>query len=174
MRCITRLNAPRSGRLLAYQPLMRTCSQMSALESEAATTCAAPRRALRLGATLTPSTEALLARVLTPTAKSWVAHVLPAPFAADAMEGWAAPVRRGKRVLRVLRARRRLTSIGGSCNVMCLDVLRGVFAKHRVGGARWWRRSAPRGCGNRILDGFSTVLIEALGRVDIGKVRHAR
>jgi putative acyl-CoA dehydrogenase len=156
------------GRLLAEQPLMRNVLADVALEVEAATTLVLRLARAFDGRHAHAEHEALLARVLTPTAKYWVCKRLPA-VAAEAMEVMGGNGYVEENAFARFYREAPLNSIWeGSGNVMCLDVLRAFGKTPSVRAALVEEIGAARG-GNRILDGFSTALIDDLGRVDIGE-----
>jgi putative acyl-CoA dehydrogenase len=152
------------GRRLAEQPLMQNVLADLALETEAATLLAM-RLARALDRSVHDPQERLLARILTPVAKYWLAKRNPA-FMFEAMEclggnGYVeeAPLARFYREAPV-------NSIWeGSGNVACLDVLRSMQKQpDSVAVLLGELRAGAR--GDRRLVCFVDVLEEQLAHVD--------
>src|SRR5882672_5970389 len=154
------------GRLLAEQPLMRNVLADLALEVEAATTLVLRLARAFDGRHAHDEHEALLARVLTPTAEYWVCKRLPA-VAAEAMEVMGGNGYVEENAFARFYREAPLNSIWeGSGNVMCLDVLRAFGKTPSVRAALIVEIQAARGA-NRLLDAFSATLVDDLARTDI-------
>jgi putative acyl-CoA dehydrogenase len=154
------------GRLLAQQPLMRNVLADLALEVEAATALVLRLARAFDGRHAHIEHEALLARILTPTAKYWVCKRLPA-VAAEAMEVMGGNGYVEENAFARFYREAPLNSIWeGSGNVMCLDVLRAFGKTPSVRAALVAEIRVARG-GNQLLDVFSETLIDDLGRTDI-------